>query len=131
MPKIYSHVSATGRNELQNEYNASTLTMQASFTVALDFLHDQPRANWTRPSAAQLTKVGKGEFRDYFEIRFRAESAQQRPIGYFGPKENQFTILIWATEKGGRLVPPNWRSTADLRRKAIEAGEASVKEFEC
>lgn len=131
MPKIHCHITSNGRSEVQDLYDASTMTMKANFTVALEFLQDQPREAWTRPSAAKLNKAPKGGFRDYFEIRFKSEGVQQRPIGYFGPKPNQFTVLVWAIEKGGKFVPSNWRSIADTRRKAIESGEASAKEFQC
>lgn len=127
MPKFHCHESASKRSDVQEQFDAATPTMQANFIAALEYLADQPRANWTRPKAAKLTKVEKSGFRDYFEIRFKAEGVQQRPIGYFGPLENQFTILIWATEKGSKFVPSDWRKTADIRRIAISEGKDNVK----
>src|SRR5262245_30323025 len=107
MPKIKCYVSEAGRNEVQEHLDGSTATLQAELMVAIEYLSDQPRQNWTRPKAAKLT-AGKKEFRDYFEIRFFAENTQQRPIGYFGPGENEFTILIWAIEKGRKFFPKEW-----------------------
>lgn len=126
MPRFFCNVSGQ-RNEVQSKYDDSTASMKANFTAAVEHLQDQPRDFWTRPKAAKLTKAGKGEFRDYFEIRFKSEGVQQRPIGYFGPSENQFTILIWAIEKGGNFVPEEWRKIADKRRKALDSKDDHVK----
>lgn len=77
-----------------------------------------------RPKAARLDK--NKTFRDYYEIRFQADKVQQRPIGYFGPKSNEFTILLWATEKGNRLLPVGWFDVAERRRLQIENGECDA-----
>lgn len=129
MPRFFCHVSGQ-RNEVQSKYDDSTASMKANFMVAVEYLQEQPRDFWTRPKAAKLTRVGKGEFRDYFEIRFKSEGVQQRPIGYFGPSDNQFTILIWAIEKGSNFVPADWRKTADKRRNAIEGKIDDAKPLE-
>jgi hypothetical protein len=88
----------------------------------------QPKQGWARPRAAKLTKCK--EFRDFYEIRFRANKVQQRPIGYFGPTEDDFTILIWAQEKGSRLLPKSWCSIADRNRIEILRGMAYAKAIE-
>jgi hypothetical protein len=67
------------------------------------------------------------EFRDFFEIRFFANNVQQRPIGYFGPGECDFTILIWAIEKGNKLIPEEWCKKANRFRKKIIEGTANAK----
>lgn len=130
MPRILCHHSAGGHSEVQECYDAASAALQASFLVAVEYLQEQPRQNWVRPKAAKLQKGGKADFKEYFEIRFKCENVQQRPIGYFGPKENQFTILIWATEKGGKIRPTTWKTVADNRRIAIENGEDCAKDIQ-
>lgn len=130
MPKLLCHHSKLKRSEVQECYDAATESMKASFEVAIEYLQAQPRQNWVRPRAAKLQKGKENEFREYFEIRFKCDNVQQRPIGYFGPKENEFTILIWATEKGGKIIPTTWKKTADQRRISIDNGEDHAKKIE-
>jgi hypothetical protein len=54
------------------------------------------------------------------EIRFKADNVQQRPLGFHSGSQ-EFTILFWATEKGGKFVPLSACETA-LRRKAEVLG---------
>jgi hypothetical protein len=37
------------------------------------------------------------------ELRFPYRRVQYRPLGYYGPQEKQFTLLIGAIEKGGNI----------------------------
>lgn len=128
MPKIKCYVSEAGRSEVQEHVDNATDALQAELMVAIEYLRDQPRQNWTRPKAAKLS-ADKKEFRDYFEIRFVAENTQQRPIGYFGPGENEFTILIWVIEKDRKFIPKEWRSMADTRRTALDSGKATNRDL--
>lgn len=123
MWNILCYVSHSGRNEIQKKYDASTPTVQAGLTVSLEYLRIRAKPDWQRPAAAKLTKCSK--FRDFYEIRFFAENTQQRPIGYFGPGENDFTILVWAIEKG-RLIPEGWCDEAYAKMQKIQSGSFSV-----
>jgi len=125
MPAIKCYVSSSGKNEVQATYDSGTEELKAGLEVALAYLKVRDRQVWIRPHAHKMSKCI--EFRDFFEIRFRAENLQQRPIGYFGPGLNDFTILIWATEKGNKLKPENWCEKANRRRKEILNGEAKAK----
>ncbi len=124
MWNIKCYLSSGGRNEVQEVYSSGTATLQAEFEVAIDYLRVRERLEWRRPHAHKLSKCK--EFRDFFEIRFDADRLHQRPIGYFGPQQNDFTILLWATEKGGKLKPANWCEKADRRRNEIIEGRATV-----
>ena len=127
MWKINCCVSPSGKNEVQETYDSGSDNLKAEFEVELDYLKVRNREEWRRPHAAKLTKCK--EFRDFFEIRLFADSVQQRPIGYFGPNPNEFTILIWATEKGGQLIPKGWCKKANRLRKEIIDGTGSVPEL--
>jgi|SRR5690554_2738259 len=113
----------------QQEYDSGSFDLQAALDAELNYLRKLPKSDWRRPSAAKLTKGKKGDFRDYYEIRFMADKKQQRPIGYFGPGENEFTILIWAHEKGNSLVPNQWRTQADNARANLERDSSYAREF--
>jgi hypothetical protein len=46
-----------------------------------------------------------GECHGFGEVRIKLERVQWRPIGFFGPARLEFTILLIASEKGGKLRP--------------------------
>ena len=128
MITLTQFVDENGHKPVQSHYADSTDDLRVTFDVATDYLLAQHRGDWRRPAAAKLMK-GKG-FRDYFEIRFKSGRLQQRPIGFFHPDDHTFVLLLWATEKGGKLQPENWRATADNRRKLIESGTVSPHLFD-
>lgn len=127
MWKINCYVAPSGKNEVQARYSSGTDDLKAGLEVELDYLRVRERSEWRRPHAAKMSKCL--EFRDFFEIRFFSERLQQRPIGYFGPKNNEFTLLLWAVEKGGKFLPENWCSKANDRRNQIINGDAKVAEL--
>jgi len=112
---------------VQKHYNSANEELKANLENALEYLICLERSEWIRPRAHRMTKCD--EFRDFFEIRFKANNVQQRPIGYFGPGANDFTILIWATEKGNKLIPEEWCSIANRRRLEIIEGKAKAEKL--
>lgn len=127
MYKIKCYVSAGGKNEIQETYNNGTDELQAEIFVEIEYLRVRNRKDWTRPHAAKLNKCQ--EFRDFFEIRIYANKVENRPIGYFGPGNDDFTILVWAIEKGNKFIPSGWCEKANRRRKEIENGLAKSEEL--
>lgn len=118
--KIHRYTQAGGRSDVQETYDGGSAELKAELDVALEYLACRDRSEWRRPNAAKLAKTHG--YRDYFEIRFKADNVQQRPIGYFGPESGVFTILLWATEKGGKFRPADWYDKAERRRARIESG---------
>ena len=57
-------------------------------------------------------------YRDIFELRIGFSGVQYRPLGCYGPRPKEFTILIGTVEKGGKL-PKTDCETAVERRKII------------
>ena len=127
MYQIKCYVSRRGKNEIQQIYDEGTDDLQAELMVEIEYLAARSRSDWIRPHAAKL-KNCKG-FKDFFEIRLFADKVQQRPIGYFGPDEIDFTILLWAIEKGNKLCPADWCGIANRRRVQIEEGLATSEEL--
>ena len=124
MINIKCYVNARNENEIQATYDNGSDNLQAELMVAIEFLKVRGREDWRRPRAAQLSKCN--DFKDFFEIRLFADKVQQRPIGYFGPGRNDFTILLWATEKGNQLIPADWCQIANRRRMKIAGGVAKI-----
>jgi hypothetical protein len=117
------------KSKVQDTYNRGSDELKAAFDVETEYLLKTPKKDWKRPRAAKLTKGKKSDFKDYYEIRLFADNTQQRPIGYFGPGENDFTVLIWATEKGNKLRPSTWRDRADNAKENIERDDSYAKPF--
>lgn len=117
------------KSKAQDTYDRGSDELKASFDVETEYLIRSPKEGWTRPRAAKLHKGKKTDFKEYYEIRLFADNTQQRPIGYFGPGENDFTILIWATEKGNKIKPSTWRQRADNARENIERDTSYAKPF--
>jgi hypothetical protein len=118
---ICAYVSPMGRSDVEAVYRCNVVR-QAGLDVALEYLRVLPRARWSRPASGRIRGPG-----DFYEIRFVAELNQQRPIGFFGPEVNDFTILIWAIEKSRSFSPPNWQDSAMRRKKQILNGSATAK----
>ncbi|MBN9476156.1 MAG: hypothetical protein J0H72_19050 [Burkholderiales bacterium] len=102
------------------------MELQAAFDVHMEYLCARQREEWRRPKAAKLTRPNG--YNDFFEIRFMSDRVQQRPIGYFGPGQNTFTVLLWATEKG-QLLPRDWHGIATRRREEIASRPDQSKPF--
>lgn len=97
----------------------------AAFEVRWRFLRANPKSEWRRPYFAPLTGPCKG----LHEIRFKEDNVQWRPIGAFGPGRGEFTILLVATERDGRLVPEKACETCQRRRKLIAKDPRHAREF--
>jgi hypothetical protein len=95
---------------------------QAEFDNLLIELAATPRASWGMPDFKPL---GGG----IFEIRFKADGRQYRPLGYDGPGPHEFTVLVGAYKKMNRWTPPDARKTAVKRRKEIKNGVRKVRRY--
>jgi len=73
-----------------------------------------------RPSLNDLKKLTQGDCKGIWELRIKCNGVQYRPLGYFGPWKNQFTILVGATERDRKLVPRDACATARKRMRLVE-----------
>lgn len=80
--------------------------------------------NWYPPYAAKL----RG-YTSIWEIKVLSENIQYRPLGCFGPGKNVFSILIGATKKNNRFIPPNAPKTAEERKRLINQDERYLNEY--
>ena len=101
---------------IQSWYRAADEKVKATFDSRVKFLAQRKPQDWGLPFFRRL----HGDCSGLGEIRFKANKVQHRPIGFFSA-ENEFTILFFATEKGGKLVPKSACSTAQQRKQLISA----------
>ena len=104
-----------GRSVIQDWYDVQSAGVRAAFDTALKHLRDQPPSNWVRPFIGTLGKKCEG----LMEIRFTVEKVRHRPIGFFGPKRMEFTVLAFAVEKDRKFVPPTTCQIALERKELI------------
>lgn len=60
-----------------------------------------------------------GECEGLMEIKFEIGNVQYRPLACYGPGSDEVTLLMGATERGGRFVPANACATALSRAARI------------
>lgn len=106
-------------------YEEQSPAVQAAFITRMKFLQAQPEDGWDRPEVGQLRH---GSCKGLFEIVLKVNKVQHRPIGYFSGKM-EFTIVAFATERGGQFDPPNICDTAQERIAFIKNHKERVREF--
>lgn len=109
-----SFVSDDGGSIVDEWYAKQVPDVQAEFDTALEYLRAQPPGRWVRPYTGKLT----GECSGLVEIIFKVMNVQYRPLGFYGPLRFEFTILLFAIERGRRFDPPNACATS-LGRKTL------------
>ena len=108
-------VSKKGVDEVRVSYDAESKAVQGKFRSRFRALSALPWSDWV--SGGVLAKDLSGPCAGLTEIRFLADNVQQRPLG-FRSGSGEFTVLVWAHEKGGEWVEKNACKKA-LERKAI------------
>lgn len=103
---------------------------QAKADERLRYLRDQPPAMWLEPGAKRLGSATDKDCKDVYEIRFKANNIQQRPLGFFGPGPSQFTVVLWATHKGNQWVPKEKCRIAKERYQSIVDGKSTIAKIE-
>lgn len=115
---IRCYLSGSGRDLFDADLRDQTVQAQAEFRSVLNGLRDEPGIEgWNRPNGFDRLS---GKFRELGKLRFKANGVQHRPLGFFGPHNRTFTLLIWATERDGEWDPPNVRETALQRMKLVK-----------
>lgn len=119
--KFRVYVGATGSAEVQKAIGRFDDAALEAFKSAVRHLAASPRDEWRRPEAAKLTG---GD--DLFEIRFKANNTQWRPVGFFGPSPGVFTITAICNKKQDVYAPPDAFKTAARRKRQVESDEAGT-----
>ena len=117
-------VSDRGTKEIDNWLDSLPPKVKAKIKKRITYLEISELSKWVRPYVAKLHGSD-----DIWEIRVIFANVQYRPLGCFGPKENDFTLLIGAEEKGGRLEPIDAIRIAAERRRLILQDERYTDEY--
>jgi hypothetical protein len=112
------YVSASGRDMIDDWFERQSDAVQAAVGVALEFLAQRPRDEWRRPEFDLLS----GRMREIGEIRLKSDK-QYRILGFFGPEQTNFTLLVGASKKGRNYDPRNALETALDRMTQVRADE--------
>lgn len=116
-----TYVGPGGNQDVQKAVDRQSGAWLEHFRARIKYLSTASIADWHTPHAKKLRGV-----EGIFEIRFKVSGIQQRPLGFFGPGTNEFTILILATHKDDVYKPSSAIDTASQRRKAVQSGEAGI-----
>ena len=116
------YLAANGTNDIRRW--VSSLPKRAQVKIDYIFLVLRGSRVWPEQYVSAL----KG-WDDLYEIRIVADRVQYRPIGCYGPARREFTLLIGAIEKGGKL-PRGALEAATVRRKVILADRSRTCEHE-
>ncbi len=112
---VKHYVAGNGNSPFKEWYDQQDADVRAHLDKRVEYLVQQPRNLWSMPHIKQLHVPCDG----LHEIRFKANRVQFRPLGFFGPGPLEFTFLVGAIEKGGRLEPRTACSTAKQYMTAI------------
>ena len=80
-------------------------------------------ALWTRPLASNLD-----DYDGIVEIRIRWMNIQYRLLGFRGPDERQFSLLVPAIEQDDEFVPPTAPDVATTRMTIVIADRRRIIE---
>lgn len=78
---------------------------------------------WTRPLASNLEN-----YPGIVEIRIRWMNTQYRLLGFRGPQDREFSLLMPAIEQDDEFIPPSAPSVAQARMKTVIADRRRIVE---
>lgn len=120
--RFLDYLNARGDNEIRNWVCSLPPHAQAKIDYLLIVL-----SAW-KIWPPQYVSALKG-YKDIREFRIVAFGVQYRPIGCYGPGEREYTLLVGAIEKGGKL-PTGTCEIAVERRKIILQDRKRVRDHE-
>lgn len=109
---FFNYLSERGRDEIEEWEEALPAKAQARVEWVLSYLRGV--SHLTRPYVG--TRVN---YPEHYEIIITSCGREFRPLGCYGPLKAQFTLLVGAEEKGGKLEPKGADDIADMRRPII------------
>jgi hypothetical protein len=119
------YANSAGRSDVQKEINGLHPAVSATFEVRVRYLVNTPKLAWSEPQAKKLQGAG-----EIYEIRFKANNIEYRPLGCFNTSEKEFIILVWAYKKQRVYSPAAAITTAQKRAKEIFAGNAKYSRLQ-
>lgn len=113
--EFFDYVDAAGRNRITDWLHRLPPSVGPEVKAALtaQLLWMAPEHELKRPFTGKLIRECAG----LYEIIFKVQGVQYRPLFCYGPDRRQATLLIGATKRGRHFDPTDACTTA-LRRKA-------------
>jgi hypothetical protein len=108
------YLSHRGSNEIREWIDSLPMNAQVKIDRRISYLEA------TRNFEPQYVSALKG-YDGIYELRIACSGVQYRPLGFYGPERGEFTILIGAVEKDGKLEPRNAAEVAQKRREEVVA----------
>jgi hypothetical protein len=90
-------------------------------------LADQPQSGWEEPPQRPYAKRLRD---DIWELRLFLEKVQHRPLGFFGPDQRMFCILLVAREKDRKFIPKDALKRAIRLMKEVKADRRLSHEYQ-
>jgi hypothetical protein len=111
------YVDMDGNNRVSEWLREVPIEARVEFEALLDILRGKKLL--TRPETGKLY----GQLNGLYEFVFKANKVQYRPLFCYGPdtKAREITILVGATKKNNRFIPPGAGKTAMSRAREIWA----------
>jgi len=94
---FYNFLDARGKNVIK-DWMDDEIPWKAKQNINTKLLVMRAMERW--PEGWASTYEG---FPGIIELRFPWNKVQYRPLGCYGPERRQFTLLIGAIEKGGKI----------------------------
>ncbi len=111
------YVLPGGRDAIDDWYCRQSAGVQGAVDVAIEYLKQRPRNEWRRPDFDLLS----GKFREIGEIRMKVDRKQYRLLGFFGPGNATFTLLVGTNKKGNSYDPREALETALDRMSNVKS----------
>jgi len=120
--RFLDYVNARGQNEIRDWLVSLPKKAQAKIDNRILTLRAY-EGPWPPQYVSALTG-----YEGIYELRVVASGVQYRPLGFFGPGEREFTLLIGAVEKG--KLSRSVCETACRRRQEVLADRSRTREHE-
>jgi hypothetical protein len=116
---IFDYVDASGTNEIRVWMDGQPKMAQVRMDAIIGYL--------------QITPVWPGQYisalktcNDIYELKIKSGGVQYRPLGFYGPQQREFTLLMGAIEKGGILIPRDFCTIATRLRGIVNGNRNHI-----
>lgn len=117
---IFDYVGADGANQIRPWIDSLPKLAQARMDSILR--HLEITSVWPEQYISALRTCD-----DIYELKIKAGGHQYRPLGFYGPQRREFTILMGAVEKGGKLRPKEFCVIATRLRGIVNGDRNRIE----
>lgn len=121
---FFDYIDERGTNPIEAWLmDKRAVPVKARAKIQIILLRLAGTALWSRPLASNLEG-----YEGIVEVRICWMNTQYRLLGFRGPDERQFSLLVSALEKDDEFVPLNAPSVAITRMKIVNADRRRIIE---